>query len=128
MPAAQDRPERLALLRLVHDLASRGDDLASRGDDDAAARAASAAAAISPESPHVSGFGEPPPPPAAPPPSPLDPHHRMASSRGFSGFEAGGGVWRPPEADGPPLSGPDALEMSRQVPCKKVTTWSLGGI
>ena len=40
-------------------------------------------------------------------------------------YEAAGGIWKPPE---PPLSAPDALEMSRQVPARKVTTWSLGGI
>lgn len=38
--------------------------------------------------------------------------------------EARGEVWQPPP---PPLSGPDALEMSRQVPALKTTTWSLAG-
>ena len=38
--------------------------------------------------------------------------------------EARGEVWRPPP---PPLSGPDALEMSRQVPVLRTTTWSLAG-
>lgn len=38
--------------------------------------------------------------------------------------EARGEVWQPPP---PPLSGPDALEMSRQVPALRTTTWSLAG-
>ena len=38
--------------------------------------------------------------------------------------EARGEVWQPPP---PPLSGPDALEMTRQVPALKTTTWSLAG-
>ena len=38
--------------------------------------------------------------------------------------EARGEVWQPPP---PPLSGPDALEMSRQVPVLRTTTWSLAG-
>lgn len=39
--------------------------------------------------------------------------------------EAAGLPWAPPQ---PPLSEADALEMSRQVPCKKVTTWNLGSL
>jgi len=38
--------------------------------------------------------------------------------------EARGEVWQPPPR---PLSGPDALEMTRQVPVLKTTTWSLAG-
>tara|TARA_B110001452_G_C15198303_1_gene415897 strand:- start:317 stop:964 length:648 start_codon:yes stop_codon:yes gene_type:complete len=38
--------------------------------------------------------------------------------------EAAGKVYVPPP---PPLSGPDALEMTRQVPALKTTTWSLAG-
>jgi len=39
--------------------------------------------------------------------------------------EAQGLTWVPAQ---PPLSAIDALEMSRQVPCRKVTTWSLGSL
>jgi|TARA_B110001469_G_scaffold53458_1_gene51611 hypothetical protein len=38
--------------------------------------------------------------------------------------EARGEVWQAPP---PPLLGPDALEMSRQVPALRTTTWSLAG-
>ena len=38
--------------------------------------------------------------------------------------QARGEVWTPQP---PPLSGPDALEMTRQVPALKTTTWSLAG-
>ena len=38
--------------------------------------------------------------------------------------EARGEVWQPLP---PPLSEPDALEMSRQVPALRTTTWSLAG-
>ena len=38
--------------------------------------------------------------------------------------EARGDVWRPPP---PPMSGQDTLEMTRQVPALKTTTWSLAG-
>ena len=41
-----------------------------------------------------------------------------ASSHGHAGAVAG---------DGPPLSAEDQLELSRQVPARKTTTWSLGG-
>mmetsp|Transcript_42252 Transcript_42252/g.92604 ORF Transcript_42252/g.92604 Transcript_42252/m.92604 type:complete len:252 (+) Transcript_42252:256-1011(+) len=38
--------------------------------------------------------------------------------------ESAGGTWYTPEA---PLAPADAMEMSMQVPSRKVTTWSLGG-
>lgn len=39
-------------------------------------------------------------------------------------LESAGGIWSPPE---PPLHAADTLELSKQVPCRKVTTWSVGG-